>query len=44
MAAPSTKPNPTLLGILFVLCIAAITLMLFVTPDSLSVNLVYQAF
>ena len=45
MAAPSSsKANPFLVGVLFALCIAAITLTLFVTPESLSVNLVYQAF
>jgi hypothetical protein len=30
--------------VLAVLCVAAITLTFFITPDSLSVNLVYQAF
>lgn len=44
MAVPSNKPNPVLVGILFALCVAAITLTLFITPESLSVNLVYQAF
>lgn len=44
MAAESSKTNPFLVGVLFVLCVAAITLTLFITPDSLSVNLVYQAF
>jgi hypothetical protein len=38
------RPHPVLVGVLFVLCVAAITLTLFITPDSLSVNLVYQAF
>jgi hypothetical protein len=45
MAAPSSsKANPLFVGVLFALCIAAITLTLFITPESLSVNLVYQAF
>jgi len=44
MAAQSSKTNPVLVGVLFALCVAAITLTLFITPDSLSVNLVYQAF
>jgi hypothetical protein len=44
MALPSSKPNPVLLSVLFVLCISAVALMLFITPESLSVNLVYQAF
>lgn len=44
MTAPISKPNPILVGALFVLCVAAITLTFFITPDSLSVNLVYQAF
>lgn len=44
MAQPATKVNPLLMGVLVVLCVAAITLTLFITPDSLSVNLVYQAF
>ena len=44
MTEPAQKINPILAGVLFVLCIAAITLTLFITPDSLSVNLVYQAF
>jgi hypothetical protein len=44
MATESSKANPFLVGVLFVLCVAAITLTLFITPDSLSVNLVYQAF
>jgi hypothetical protein len=44
MTEPASKINPILVGVLFVLCVAAITLTLFITPDSLSVNLVYQAF
>ena len=44
MTASASKINPLLVGVLFVLCVAAITLTLFITPDSLSVNLVYQAF
>lgn len=44
MALPFSKPNPVLLGVLFALCIAAVALTLFITPESLSVNLVYQAF
>lgn len=44
MARPSSKANPILVGVLFALCIVAITLTLFITPESLSVNLVYQAF
>jgi hypothetical protein len=44
MALPPSNPNPILVGVLFVLCIAVITLTLFITPESLSVNLVYQAF
>lgn len=32
------------MGIVISLSIAAIVLTLFITPDSLSVNLVYQAF
>jgi hypothetical protein len=44
VAIPSSKPHPVLVGVLFALCIVAITLTLFITPDSLSVNLVYQAF
>jgi hypothetical protein len=44
MPESAQKTNPVLLGLLFVLCIAAITLTFFITSDSLSVNLVYQAF
>jgi hypothetical protein len=44
MADEPGKPHPVLLGVLFVLCLVAITLTLFITPDSLSVDLVYQAF
>jgi hypothetical protein len=44
MATPPGKVNPFLVSVLVVLCVAAITLTLFITPDSLSVNLVYQAF
>ncbi|MCU1222796.1 MAG: hypothetical protein JWQ42_889 [Edaphobacter sp.] len=44
MTSTSGKVHPALLGVLFVLCLAAIALTLFITPDSLSVNLVYQAF
>jgi hypothetical protein len=44
MAKPPTKVNPILMSVLVVLSVAAITLTLFITPDSLSVNLVYQAF
>jgi hypothetical protein len=35
MALPSSRPNPILVGVLFALCIAAITLTLFITPESL---------
>jgi len=44
MASPSGKINPLLMGIVVSLSIAAVVLTLFITPDSLSVNLVYQAF
>jgi hypothetical protein len=44
MPSPSGKVNPLLMGIVISLSIAAIVLTLFITPDSLSVNLVYQAF
>lgn len=44
MTAQASKTNPFLVGVLVALCIGAITLTLFITPDSLSVNLVYQAF
>jgi hypothetical protein len=44
MKETSSKPNPVLVGIVFALCFVAITLMLFVPPDSLSVDLVYQVF
>jgi hypothetical protein len=44
MSAPASKINPVLLAVLCVVSIAAITLTFFITPDSLSVNLVYQAF
>jgi len=49
MTAPASNPSNSktsriLVGLLFALSIAAITLTLFITPDSLSVNLVYQAF
>ena len=44
MASPSGKINPLLMGIVLSLSIAAVVLTLFITPDSLSVNLVYQAF
>lgn len=41
---PSTKVSPVLLTALFALSLAAIALTFCITPDSLSVNLVYQAF
>lgn len=44
MPSPSGKVKPLLMGIVISLSIAAIILTLFITPDSLSVNLVYQAF
>jgi hypothetical protein len=49
MTAPASDPsnsklNPILVGLLFALSIAAITLTFCITPESLSVNLVYQAF
>jgi hypothetical protein len=44
MTEPASKTSPILVGVLFALCVAAITLTFFITPDSLSVNLVYQAF
>jgi hypothetical protein len=44
MPTPPTKLNPVLVSTLFVICVAAIALTLCITPDSLSVNLVYQAF
>jgi hypothetical protein len=44
MAKPSGKVHPVLIGIVLSLSIVAIVLTLFITPDSLSVNLVYQAF
>jgi hypothetical protein len=44
MTAPALRTNPVLVGVLFALCIVAIALTFFITPDSLSVNLVYQAF
>ena len=44
MPSPSDKVNPLLMGVVLSLSIAAVILMLFITPDSLSVNLVYQAF
>jgi hypothetical protein len=44
MTNPSGKVHPVLLGLVLSLSIAAIVLTLFITPDSLSVNLVYQAF
>ena len=44
MTEPASKTSPILVGVLSALCVAAITLTFFITPDSLSVNLVYQAF
>jgi hypothetical protein len=44
MTEPASKTSPILVGVLFALCVAAITLTFFITLDSLSVNLVYQAF
>lgn len=44
MSQPAGKVNSLLVSILVTLCLAAITLTLFITPESLSVNLVYQAF
>ncbi len=44
MPSPSGKVNPFLMGVVVSLSIAAVILTLFITPDSLSVNLVYQAF
>ena len=44
MTEPASKTSPILVGVLFALCVAAIALTFFITPDSLSVNLVYQAF
>jgi hypothetical protein len=44
MTAPASKTNPVLMGVLVAFCVAAIALTFFITPDSLSVNLVYQAF
>ncbi|MDE1178124.1 MAG: hypothetical protein PW789_16220 [Edaphobacter sp.] len=44
MPSPPAKLNPALISALVVLCVAAIALTLCITPDSLSVNLVYQAF
>lgn len=44
MTKPSGKVNPFLVGLVLSVSIVAIVLTLFITPDSLSVNLVYQAF
>jgi hypothetical protein len=44
MTSSPGKVNPILVGVLLSISIAAILLTLFITPDSLSVNLVYQAF
>jgi hypothetical protein len=41
---PPAKVSPVLLTALVALSLAAIALTFCITPDSLSVNLVYQAF